>query len=123
MPDPADVCPLLDGCLHSSDGGLRASDDNDGCPGSGGVPFATSCDGDERRFASIAREVLQRPKLTKLRVTSGVAGCADLVRRGLERAGVSLDRIEARDENRASTCERWAHFSIQTWDSHRCDDL
>jgi hypothetical protein len=122
MVDPADVCPLLDGCPHTNGKSTSADADADGCPDPGGVPFAADCQSDERRLANIAAEIQQRPKLTTLRITSGVAGCAETLRAGLERAGIQRERLETLTHpKQASThCEKWGYFSIAAWDGGRC---
>jgi hypothetical protein len=122
MVDPADVCPIHDGCPRVNDG-HSSETDNDGCPGEGGIPFATTCDGDAQRFAHIAVEILLRPKLTTLRIRSSAEGCSEVLRLGLERAGVAHERIETRQsQEHSSQCQRWGYFSVAAWDGGRCKD-
>jgi hypothetical protein len=116
--DLTDACPLVDGCRGASQN--QADEDEDGCPGAGGVPYATGCRGDEKRFAAIAAEIGRRPKLTKLRIVSRVRGCPDLVREGLERAGVPHTRLEVVEEAGDPRCDEWARFEIAAWEGRSC---
>ncbi len=122
MVDPADACPLVESCPNIPTGPATDTD-NDGCPGHGGVPAATACNSDERRFTEIAAALKQVPKLTALRITSSVTGCADVLRGGLERAGIAHDRLETFTPARhsATHCDRWGYFSVVAWDGGRCN--
>jgi hypothetical protein len=121
MVDPTDACPLLDGCPNSHTSPSTDTDD-DGCPGHGGIPFAAACNSDGGRFMEIAAALRQKPKLTTLRITSSVTGCADGLRSGLERAGIAHDRLETftRPTHSATPCDRWGYFSVVAWDGGRC---
>jgi hypothetical protein len=118
--DPNDACPLLDGCARDShrDAG---TDEDDGCPGAGGIPFASTCHEEDRRFAAFAAEIARRPSLTTLRIVSSVTGCAQRVRDGLERAGVAAARLEAVTRGAPDPCDDWVRFEIAAWDGRRCE--
>ncbi len=122
MVDPADACPLVEGCPNAPKPKAVDTDD-DGCPGHGGIPFATACNSDAQRFAQIAAALQQVPKLTTLRITSSVTGCADVIRAGLEHAGVPHDRLETftRPTHSVTHCDRWGYFSIVAWGGGRCE--
>jgi hypothetical protein len=123
MVDPADACPLVEGCPNNQQARKAADTDDDGCPGNGGVPFATACNSEPRRFAQIAAALQQAPRLTTLRITSSVTGCADALRSGLERAGIPHERLETftRPKHSATHCDRWGYFSVGAWDGGRCE--
>src|SRR5512140_378256 len=113
--DVNDLCPLQDGCasVHPAESG------EDGCPRPGAIPTAVGCPTDTRRLTQIARDMGARPSLTRLRIASSVPGCAQAVRDGLERAGVTAARLEIRAAP-ASRETRWAYFEIAAWDGVTC---
>jgi hypothetical protein len=116
--DPNDACPLLDGCPgERRDGG---SEDADGCPGPAGIPAATTCLADESRLAAIAREIQKRPRLTMLRIVSSAPGCADQLRKGIERSGDSRAMLVAETRGDPDPCTPWARFEIASWDGQAC---
>jgi hypothetical protein len=118
MPDPNDVCPLLDGCPGDArDPGRR---DDDGCPGPGGIPTATDCRADEARVGEIAREIQKRPGLTTLRIVSSVPGCSERLRRAIVRSGVRAATLVAVTRGTEDPCAPWAHFEIASWEGRAC---
>ena len=109
--DPCDICVLQ----HSDD----LTGDDDGCS-EPDLRMTDACSLSSAQEAIVARvvpEIVSNTHLTSVRLVSGRAACADVVRAALARHGLPSNRVEVATRGAEATVS----FEVGAWDGKRCD--
>jgi hypothetical protein len=108
--DPCDLCVLQ--------GGDGPGEGEDGCPGPD-FRLTDHCilpPGERARIERAASEIGANVHMTSVRIVSGRADCAGVVRAALEQAGVASGRLEIATRDAGAS----ASLEVGAWDGRRC---